>query len=434
MYPKTALNLLNSLKNSIKNKAFGRKSVYLDNASATSTDRAVLREIHIAGKLFANPSAIHKLGVLAHQKIQQSRFILANFIGAHTDEIIFTASGTESDNLAILGAIKSAQKNGITKPHIITSSIEHSAVIGLIEKLESENEISATYLPVDENGLVDVKNIQNSINENTILISVHLVNNEIGTLEPIKEISKIIRRKKLDTEKNKNKLNQIYPLLHTDAAQATAYIQINVNQLGVDMLSFNGQKMYGPKGIGVLYVKRGTPIEPVFIGGDQEFKLRPGTESLVQISGLAMACSITKKRFAQDFENLTKLRNYFISKLESLEGELDIKINIYAKNVPVSPHILMTEFENIFSESLVLYLDARSIYVSSKSACKADNPNESYVLKALKYAKIGEQEAANKFLEHGSVRFSLGRNTTKNDIDYVIKNLKEILQILKVKN
>lgn len=424
MYLKTVLNLLNSLKN----KAFGRKSVYLDNASATPTDRAVLHEMHTLEMLFANPSAIHKLGVLAHQKIQQSRFIVANFIGAHTDEIIFTASGTESDNLAILGVIKKAQKNGITKPHIITSGIEHSAVIGLIEKLEKEKEISATYLSVDENGLVDVKNIQESINENTVLVSVHLVNNEIGTLEPVKDIVKTVHSYK------KNQSSKTYPLVHTDACQATAYVEINVNRLGVDMLSFNGQKMYGPKGIGALYIKRGTPIEPVFVGGDQEFKLRPGTESLTQIAGLAMACSMTKKRLDKDFENLTNLRNYFVSELESLEGKIGIKINIYAKNVPVSPHILMTEFENIFSESLVLYLDSRGIYVSSKSACKADNPNESYVLKALKYAKIDEQEATSNVLEQGSVRFSLGRNTTKNDIDYVIKNLKEILQILKVKN
>lgn len=419
---------LKNLKN-VKNKLLNEKGIYMDNASATPTDPSVLAEMHCVERLYANPSAIHRLGILARQKIDESRNIVANFIKAQADEIVFTASGTEGDNLAILGVIKAANVYGILKPHIIVSEIEHSAVLLLVQDLEEQNKITATYLKVNSDGLINVKDILDSINEDTVLVSVHLVNNEVGTIEPVKDIVKAVRNYKKNI---KSDAEIKYPLVHTDAAQATAFIEINVNSLGVDLLSFNGQKMYGPKGVGVLFVKRGTPIRPVFIGGRQEMGFRPGTESLPQIAGLAQACIITKKRRETDFENLLNLRNYFISELEKIP-----KVFVYVKNSLVSPHIIMAEFENIFSETLVLYLDARGIYVGSKSACKLDDPNESYVLNALKYAKIGEQEVfegQNVQLgsELGSVRFSLGRDTKKSDINYVIKNLKDILQILKI--
>jgi cysteine desulfurase len=413
----------NNLKNKLGFITHTKRQVYLDTASATKTDKSVILAMYEAESLFANPSSLHRLGVLARNEVENSRGIVAKFINAHADEIVFTSSGTEGDNLAILGAIKSAQINGIIKPHIIISEIEHSAVIGLVQKLESKNEISASYLPVDENGVVDLKVLPELINENTILISVHLVNNEVGTLEPIKEIVKIARNYK--KHKNINDAVSVYPLVHTDACQATAYIEINVNQLGVDMLSFNGQKMYGPKGVGVLFVKRGTPIEPVFIGGEQEFCIRPGTESLPLIAGLARACNIASIRQEGDFEILTDLRNYFITEIEKIPNTF-----VYAKNVLVSPHIINVEFKNISSETLLLYLDSRGIYASNKSACKSGGEGESHVLKAIKHAKIGIQEGV--LDDFGSIRFSLGRNTTKKDLDYVIRNLKEVLNILKI--
>jgi cysteine desulfurase len=411
----------NILKNKLNFKALMRlrdSHVYMDTASATETEKSVILAMHDAEKVFANPSSLHKLGVLARNKIESSRATVAKFISAHTDEIIFTGSGTEGDNLAILGVINFAKLHGIKTPHVIVSSIEHSAVIGLVQKLELQNEISVSYLPVDENGVIDLKALPDLINENTVLVSIHLVNNELGTIEPVKEGVKIIN--------NYKKQNQsTYPLVHTDACQASAYIKINVNQLGVDLLTINGQKMYGPKGVGALFVKRDTPIEPIFVGGDQENSLRPGTEALTQIVGLAKACSITELRQEQDFVALTKLRNYFITEIEKISNTI-----VHAKKVEVSPHIINVEFKNMSSETLVLYLDSRGIYTSSKSACKFDDPNESYVLKAIKHAKMIEQEkGADDF---GSIRFSLGRDTTKSDIDYVIKNLKDILIILKI--
>lgn len=417
----------NNLKNKLGFITYTKRQVYLDTASATQTDKSVILAMYEAESLFANPSSLHRLGVLARNEVENSRGVVAKFINAHADEIIFTSSGTEGNNLAILGAIKSAKLKGIHKPHIIVSEIEHSAVIGLVQKLESKNEISASYLPVDQNGLVDLEVLPELINENTILISVHLVNNEIGTLEPIKEIVKIARNYK--KHKNINDTVSVYPLVHTDACQATAYIEINVNQLGVDMLSFNGQKMYGPKGVGVLFIKRGTPIKPVFIGGEQEFGIRPGTESLPLITGLARACSIASIRQEGDFEMLTDLRNYFITEIEKIPATTFFAF-VYAKNVLVSPHIINVEFKNISSETLLLYLDSRGIYASNKSACKSGGEGESHVLKAIKHAKIGIQEG--DLDDFGSIRFSLGRDTTKKDLDYVIRNLKEVLNILKI--
>lgn len=390
-----------------------KRKVYLDNASSTPIDKRVIRSMRRSEGLFANPSSIHKLGIIARNAIEDSRKKVAQFINSHTDEIIFTSGGTEGDNLAILGTIYASPYE---KPHIIVSEIEHSAVISLVKNLEKQNKIDATYIKVDENGLVNPRDIRDAILEKTILISVHLVNNEIGTLEPIREIVKAVRHYK----KHNNK--DIYPIVHTDAAQATSYIEINVDNLGVDLLSFNGQKIYGPHGIGALYIKRSTPIKPVFIGGNQESGLRPGTEQVSQIVGLAKACQITKSRIEKDFNKISELRNYLISKIQQIPNT-----NIHAKDCPVSPHIISAEFENIPSETLVLYLDARGIYVSNKSACRSDDPNESYVLNAIKNAKIEKQEGIN---ENGSIRFSLGRSTTKKDIDYVFRNLKEIIKKL----
>lgn len=392
----------------------GRHQVYADNASATMVDKVVLAEMSSVDGLFANPSSLHQLGVLARARLGEARAQVANFIGAHSDEIIFTSGGTESCNLAILGSLLAYQKKSNSLPHIITSKIEHPAVLNLIQKLESQNKITATYLNVDPDGIIDIKKLKESIVPETFLISIQLVNNEVGTIEPVNEISKIIRQYK------KNNNQNIYPLLHTDCAQAMAYLPVNVLNLNIDMLSFNGQKIYGPKGSGVLYVKRKTPIDPVFIGGDQEFKIRPGTEALPQAVGLAKACQLRKRRQKSDFAKLTNLRAYFVNRLNEIEGA-----QVWGNAKKVSPHIVLVQFKNIFSEALILYLDARGIYVTSKSACKSFDENESYVLKALKHDIMNEQDE-----NEGTVRFSFGRDTSFKDIDYIIKNLKEVLKLL----
>lgn len=397
---------------------FSKKDVYLDFASSTPIDFRVLLAMLFSYTYYANPGAIHKKGLLVKNKINESRSKIAKFINSKPQEIIFTSGGTEGNNLAILGSIWHAVYDlGIKKPHVIISEIEHSATRSLVKQLEQDCVIDATYILPDENGLLNPKDIKDAIRQNTCIISIHFVNNETGTIQPIKEISKVIKQYK------KNFKDQ-YLLLHTDCAQATAYLPINVEKLGVDMLSFNGQKIYGPRSAGVLYVKNNAKIRPIFVGGNQEFGLRPGTESLPNCVGLAKACEIAGLQMDKDYFRLKDLRNYFISLLKDLPG-----VYIYAKDVDVSPHILTVEIENTFSESLLLYLDARNIFVSSKSACRNDDPDESYVLKALKNARIERQ--ADFVDEMGAIRFSMGRKTTKKEIDYVVKNLKQVLEILR---
>ena len=258
----------------------GIKRIYLDNASSTPIDKVVLLAMY-KNQLnnFANPSAIHKQGVLVKKIINNARESIANILNAHSDEIIFTGNGTESDNLAIRGIINNYTKQN--RLHIITTNIEHSAVLRTCQKLETD-EVEVSYIQVGTNGIVDSKLIKNVLKENTKIVSIIYANNEIGTIQPIQEIAKIIRyhRKIYKTET---------PFFHIDATQAINYLDINVNKLGVDLMTFNGSKIYGPKGVGVLYKKRGVGIEPIIYGGDQEHGLRAGTENLPTISGLAKA-------------------------------------------------------------------------------------------------------------------------------------------------
>lgn len=393
------------------------KEVYLDYASSTPIDRVVSLAMHKAESFFANPSALHKKGVFARKKIEESRAVVANFINARVEEIIFTSGGTEGNNLAIYGALWQAiYEDGIKKPHVIISEIEHSATRSLVKQLETDGVIEASYILPDENGTIDPKNIREKIKDNTVIVSIHMVNNEIGTIEPIKDIAKTIRHYKKQNQKS-------LPLFHTDAAQATAYLKIDVKSLGVDMLSFNGQKIYGPRSSGVLFVNKNIKIRPIFIGGNQEFGLRPGTESLPNIVGLAKACEIAKLRMDTDGKRLYDLQKYFKQELKKIPN-----LFIYADNAFVAPHIIAIEIKNTFSEALVLYLDSKGIYVASKSACRTDDPDESYVLNAVKNAIIDSQ--ITDVEQNGAVRFSLGRNTKKSDIDYAVQSLKQVLQTL----
>ncbi len=412
-----------------KNQKKIEKKIYLDYASATPVDTEVVKAMQPFWSLdFANPSGLHSQGVKAKNAVNDSRKKIAAILGAQPDEIIFTSGGTESDNLAILGIVEAAKKI-IHKPHIVTTNIEHSAIKETCRALELKG-IEVTHVPVEENGIVDPDAIRKAIKKNTVLVSVMYANNEIGTIEPLHEIAKMVRHFKKINDRSYDK--NPYPFFHTDAAQAMNYLPITVAKLGVDLLSFNGSKIYGPKGIGALYKRRLVPFQSIMFGGNQEYGFRPGTENVPAIVGLAKALEIAEKIKDKESKRLVVVRDYFMKKITAVFPEIIINgdtINRLPNNVNIS----VPDFEGEF---LVIELDAKGIAVSSKSACKSDDPEESYVIKAIRPAKSNSlnliaRSAEGGFresIEEGSVRFSLGRATIKKDIDYTIKSLKEIFK------
>ncbi len=387
------------------------KTIYVDNASATMQDPRVLRAmLPYFNKKSSNPSSIHKSGLQASKAISDARNKIAKLIFAHSDEIIFTGSGTESDALAIIGLANYYFLHTTKIPHIVTTNIEHSAVLENCKMLEKQGKAELTYIEVESDGIVDPKKVRDAIKENTILVSVMYANNEIGTVQPIQEIAKVIRNIRKGGQ-------QIY--LHTDACQAVNYLDIsNVERLGVDMMSFNGSKIYGPKGVGVLYKKRGVELAPIYAGGGQEYGLRSGTENVPGIVGMAHALKITEDMKDKEVARLTVLRDYFFTELESLSNRVDYKIKINGDKVNRLPNNINISILGISHELLVIELDAHGVEVSNKSACKSEEEGNSHVINAIRNG--------DKFTSE-SIRFSLGRYTAKSDIKKTIKILENIL-------
>ncbi len=388
--------------------------IYLDNASATPLNSKVVFAMNkVLKENYSNSSAIHELGVNSKNKLEEARKKIATILNCHKNEIVFTSGATESNNLAILGIVEKFL------PHIVTTNIEHSSVLEICKYLEKNKKAEISYVPVEKNGIIDPKKIKKAIKLNTVLVSVMYANNEIGTIQPIKEIAKEIR--------HFNKINNKKVLFHTDATQAINYLDINTEKLGIDLMSFNGGKIYGPKGVGVLFVKRKSAkfISPVLLGGEQEFNLRPGTENLSSIVGIAEALQITEKIKERESKRLIKLRDYFIEELYKIQKESAslLKREGFSlffngdleKRLPNNINITVSK---IPSDLLVLEFSAKGIYISEKSACKSGDKKGSYVIEAISKNK------------KGSLRFSLGRQTKKNDIDFVIKSFSQILKKL----
>lgn len=394
-----------------------KKIIYLDNASTTKIDTEVLKTISKSLKEdFYNASAIHEGGIFVNQKIKDSRKQIANSLSVSSEEIIFTSGATESNNLAILGTLYNFKDNSI-KPHIISTKIEHASVLELLIHLEKENQIELTLLDVNQEGDLNIKDLKKNLKENTVLVSVMYANNEIGTIFDIKEIAKTIRH----FRKNKIKNNH-FPYFHTDATQATNYLSMNVLNLGVDLMSFNSAKIYGPKGIGVLYKKRNVEIKSLFYGGDQEFGLRAGTLNAPLILGLVKALEITNKIKETEVIRLTKLRNQFYIKLQKVFSKYNLEIRLNGNLENRLPNNLNISIPKIPSDLFLVELSMRGIYLSEKSACKTGEKKSSHVLDAL---------YQNQSLKNQSLRFSLGRETKKEDLDFVILSIDEILKKLK---
>jgi cysteine desulfurase len=403
------------------------KKIYLDYASATPVDLAVFKIMTQALKIFfANPSAINDFGVKVKNTIEDARGVVAKVINAHNNEIIFTSGSTESNNLAILGTIDQFQEKTFL-PHIVTTNIEHASVLEACKYLEKTKRAEVTYVEVESNGIVDPKKIKEALKSNTVLVSVMYANNEIGTIQPIREIAKTIRHycKQRDKHSKNLVLSRVlsstqspkWPVFHTDATQAINYLSINVEQLGIDLLSFNAAKIYGPKGIGALFRKKNTLLMPIIYGGNQEFGLRSGTENIVSILGFKKALVITEKLKIKESKRLTILRDYFIKKIKNLDEEIIINGDLVDR-LPNNINITIT---NIPSDLLVIELSAKGIMASAKSACKSGDGKVSHVIQAI-----------NKNIKDtdGSLRFSLGRQITKADINHTVKSLSTILQKL----
>ncbi|MEK7556337.1 MAG: cysteine desulfurase family protein [Patescibacteria group bacterium] len=383
------------------------KRIFLDHAATTPLEKDVKKVMDVyAMKHFGNPSSLHKEGVIGRQAVLAARIEAARFSGALPEEIIFTGSGTEANNIAISGVFEELLRNGISlrECHAVTSVIEHPSVLRVFQALERKG-LSVTYVGVNSGGAISCKEIKEALRKNTKLVSIMHANNEIGTIEPIHEIAKTVRH-------FREKQGSIYPLVHTDACQTLNCSLQSVQSLGVDMLSASAQKIYGPKGVGMLYVKNGTPIAPLLYGGGQEKGLRPGTENVAGIVGFARALSITEKLREKECLRLTKLRIHFLARLKALFPECVINGDTKEQ----VPHIVNVSFPGTDQEELVLRLDAKGIAVGARSACGERHEDVSYCVQALGPGHYPE----------AAVRFSMGRGTGRQDIDHTLKALKEI--------
>ena len=377
------------------------ENIYFDNAATTKLDEKVLEEmLPYMKEYYGNASSIYKLGRESKKAIEESREKIANILNCKPSEIYFTAGGSESDNTAIKGIAHFYKNKG---NHIITSKIEHPAVLETCKELEKEG-FEVTYLSVDENGLISLEELKDSIKANTILISIMFANNEIGTIQPIKEIGKIAKD------------NDIY--FHTDAVQAVGSIKIDVQELNIDSLSLSGHKFYGPKGIGALYVKSGVNFKKYISGGHQEKNKRAGTENVPGIVGIGKALELAYASLEEHNKKIKKLRDYYEEKI--IEKIPYIKLNgDREKRLPGNSNI---SFRFIEGEGLLLNLDIKGICASSGSACTSGSLDPSHVLLA-----IGLPHE----IAHGSLRISIGKYNTKEEIDYLIENLVEIVNRLR---
>ncbi len=373
-------------------------SVYLDNAATTRIDDEVLDVlVDIQKNHYGNPSSIYKIGREAKALIENARDVSAKMLNADVQEVFFTGSGTESDNFAIKGIIEAHKNKG---NHIITSKVEHHAVLHTLEYLEKKGDITVTYLDVDKDGLVNVEDVKNAITDKTILITIMFANNEIGTIMPIKEIGALARENGV--------------IFHTDAVQAAGHVPIDVKDMNIDLLSMSGHKIHGPKGLGLIYIRIGVKIRPLLLGGAQERKRRPSTENVAGIVAFAKAFEMAVANMEEESKKISVLRDRLIDKIlkeipyTSLNGHK-------TKRLPNNVNIT---FNFIEGEMLLLSLDSVGIYASSGSACTSGSLDPSHVIMAL---GVKHEHA------HGSLRLSLSKYTTEEEIDYTVEQLKPIV-------
>lgn len=432
----------------LKNGSLAKK-IYLDYAASTPIDQRVEKLIHLHSlSEFGNPSSLHYFGQREIKTIDQARELIAKSIGGDFRDIIFTGSATEANNLALRGIIKKIKKiifsnyldknkilenfSSNLKPQIIVSSIEHESVLKTAKDLE-EDGVEIIYLPLNKNGIIDLAKLEKSLTERTVLVSVMYVNNEIGVIQPISSIAKIIQQFKKEM-KNRSKIDHtpfsllnytLYPLFHSDASQAFRFLRCNVDELGVDLMTLSAHKIYGPKGIGALYIRNRAKetnfpaasfISPILTGGNQEFGLRAGTENTSFIAGFAEAIKIAEKERNKEITQTQKIESYFWRKLKKIYPKAQFNGPKDKRKVPGIVNIFFPGHHN---SGLLVRLDMAGIAVSAGSACHSRFSEPSYVIQALGYSKKRAEQ---------SLRFSFSKKTTKEEIDKTLKVLKIILK------
>ena len=373
--------------------------IYLDNAASTQIHPEVIEEmIPFLKEQYGNPSSIHSLGRLSHRAIQNARKKIADLIHCQPEEILLTSGGTESNNTTLFGIA-----NSNSKKHIITSSIEHEAILEPCKKLEKEGS-EITYVPVDSDGLVNPEKIRESISKDTCLVTIMFANNEVGTIQPIKEISKICKENKV--------------IFHTDAIQAVGKVNINVKELDLDLLSLSSHKINGPKGVGALYIKKGIQIDPFILGGGQENGLRSGTENVASIVGFGKACQLAKENMESNVSNFTSLRDSLVSKI--MKQISHVTYNGHKeKRIPNNAHFT---FLGVNGEDLIIKLDENGIAASTGSACSVRVQKASHVLKAMGF----DHEQIT-----GSLRLTVGISNNESEIERTVEILKKVVKELR---
>lgn len=414
------------------------KRIYLDYAATTPCDPAVIARMEpYFADTFGNPSSAHWFGREAIKAVDDAREVIAGFLGCSPLEVYFMGSATEADNSAVEGALRTRAGDQSAKgslPHAIVSQIEHEAVLEPCRKLEQTGIAEVTYLPVDREGIVHPEDVRESLRPTTALVSVMYANSEIGAIEPIAEIGAIIRQEnerraeeyfKVKSQKSEvrssTQNSKLLPIrFHTDAVQAAQFLDCDVDRLNADLLTLSAHKIYGPKGIGALYVRHGTALQPLIRGGGQERGLRAGTENVAFIVGFAEAIRLAKERREEAVQAISGLRDRLIDGIiknvsgTSLNGSRNLRL-------PNNVNIL---FRGLEGEVLLMALDERGIAVSTGSACASKSLKPSHVLKAIGVDLV----------KGGSLRFSLGRNTTKEEIEYTIQTVKEVVEKLRSRN
>lgn len=376
--------------------------IYLDNSATTKPYDEVIDAVALAmGQYYGNPSSLHNIGIKCEKRLKSSREFIAKTINANKEEVYFNSGGSEGNNLILQGIVKVGN-------HIITTKFEHHSVLRVCQELEKIG-VKVTYLDVDDNGKIDLEELEEKITKDTVLVSIMFVNNEMGVIQNIQEIGRIIKNKSSRAK------------FHVDSVQAYGKIPIDVKKMNIDMLTMAGHKIHGPKGTGFVYIKKGIVLKPLIWGGSQEFGVRAGTENLPGIIGLERACEIAINNIQKNFDYIQNIKAYMIERLNDIDN-----IRINSPMNETSPYILNVSFKGVRAEVLLHMLEAEEIYVSTGSACtsKTSIVSGSYVMKALKL---------NKDEIEGAIRFSFSVNNTREEIDKAIEVLDKSLKFLRRK-